>query len=382
MKKKTTFLIITIILMASIVQNVSATSVFLTSDNVGSEDNDLEMLESIKNYVEEISNGKYEVIIDDQSPSPGEGTRAVEGDYDVCVNFAAVDCGNFQVLAKGSQTQDKQIIFVNTGNLNLENRSYIRRAWDDNYSQINFAGILQPGKFLNDAGIQYIQPLIEYPNKAIDGSYTKSDDEVNKYIAQEIINDIENYSNQSKTYNNNLIITHQLSPSKMALSSKSLINSNDSQMNETYNSYTAPQLLYLTASYLNGSSLEEPNNYEQPESPMKYSLFTKSSYTYYDYVNMASIVQDYMNTNKKAPDYIKYEGAYIGYYDLVYNFAKITQNHTTSSNMDFARSYTFDKVNSSILIDIAPFAVVILAILLVLYAIKKVLRYKYRKRRY
>ena len=52
---------------------------------------DADMLNSIKTYIEEISNGKINVIVDSQSPGPGEGTRAIEADSNVSVVFAAVD---------------------------------------------------------------------------------------------------------------------------------------------------------------------------------------------------------------------------------------------------------------------------------------------------
>ena len=50
------------------------------------------------------------------------------------MNFAANDAGNFLILAKAKQNVDKQIIFVNVADLDLDNRDYLRRAWDDNFS--------------------------------------------------------------------------------------------------------------------------------------------------------------------------------------------------------------------------------------------------------
>ena len=41
----------------------------------------------------------------------------------------------------------------------------------------------------------------------------------------------------------------------------------------------------------------------------------------------------YMDANGKAPDSIEYNGAHISYYDLLYNFAKITQNHTDAKQL-------------------------------------------------
>ena len=374
MKKQIAIIILAILLLASVVQEVSATTtVFLTSDNIMGTNEDADMLNSVKTYIEKLSNGEIDVIVDSQSPGPGEGTRAIEADSNVSVAFAAVDPGNFLVLSKYSNTTtDKQLIFVNTGDYDLDTSDSLRRAWDDNYSKTIFAGINNPGEFLNDVGISYIQPLKEYPNAGSDGHLNQNNDDVNKYIAQKIINDINNYNN-TKHYDDNLIITHKLDPSNMAHASQSLLEDSDSEMNGTYNSYSAAQLLYLTSSYLNGNGLENPKNYEAPDSPLKYSILTKDSYSIYDYINMGGIVKNYMDENGKAPDYINYEGAYISYYDLQYNFAKITANHTDGSHMDFDRQYHFDKVNDNILLIILPIILVILVIMFIYVIFKRLL---------
>ena len=374
MKKQIAIIILAILLLASVIQDISAaTTVFLTSDNIMGTNDDADMLNSIKTYIEEISNGKINVIVDSQSPGPGEGTRAIEADSNVSVVFAAVDPGNFLVLSKYSTaTTDKQIIFVNTGDYDLDTAESLRRAWDDNYSKTIFAGINNPGTFLNDAGISYIQPLKEYHDAGSDGIINQNNDDVNKHIAQEIVNNINNYNN-TKHYDNNLVITHKLAPSNMAHGSQSLLESNDNEMNGTYNSYSAPQLLYLTSSYLNGNGLENPGDYKAPDSPLKYSILTKDSYSIYDYIKMGGIVKNYMDENGQAPNYINYEGAYISYYDLQYNFAKITANHTDGSHMDFDREYHFDKVNDSILLTILPIVLIILVIMFIYMIFKRLL---------
>ena len=238
MKKQIAIIILAILLLASVIQDVSAaTTVFLTSDNIMGTNDDADMLNSIKTYIEEISNGKINVIVDSQSPGPGEGTRAIEADSNVSVVFAAVDPGNFLVLSKYSTaTTDKQIIFVNTGDYDLDTAESLRRAWDDNYSKTIFAGINNPGTFLNDAGISYIQPLKEYPDAGSDGIINQNNDDVNKYIAQEIVNNINSYDS-TKHYDNNLVITHKLAPSNMAHGSQSLLETSDNEMKGTYNSY-------------------------------------------------------------------------------------------------------------------------------------------------
>ena len=80
-----------------------------------------------------------------------------------------------------------------------------------------------------------------------------------------------------------------------------------------------------------------------------------------------------MDENGRAPDSIEYEGAHISYYDLLYNFAKITQNHTDAKHMSFDKEYHFDKVNDSILLHVFPFVLVIF-VLIIAYMLMKRLR--------
>ena len=371
MKKEIICSIFIILIVFSTINSVCATTVFLTSDNIVNQETDVRMLNSIKKHIEEISNGEIQVIVDSQAPGPGEGTRAIDSSANVSVNLAASCAGNLLILAKYSSSSNKQIIFVNTGNFDLSHADTLRRAWDDNYSPTSFAGINSPGQFLNDAGISYIQPLQKYPNAGPEGYLNQYSEEVNQYIAEEIIRCINNHDNNSNTLDSNLIITHDLSPSKMAKGAHELLESENNRMNGTYNSYTAPQLLYLMSCYLNGNGLESPETYGEPENPAEQSSFTKNSYSIYEYMEMAGIVKKYMDENGRAPDYIEYNGARISYYDIVHNFALITQNHTSSENMDFAREYSFEKVNENILFNIFPIVLIIVIIMLFYTKIRK-----------
>ena len=89
-------------------------------------------------------------------------------------------------------------------------------------------------------------------------------------------------------------------------------------------------------------------------------------------MTMGDIVSEYMDINGKAPDYISYNGAYISYYDLQYNFAKLTENHTDPSSMDFEREYSFEKVNDSLLVNLLPVLLIVIAILFIILIIKRV----------
>ena len=377
MKRKIAILLMAIMILAPVMQDEKTTkTVFITSDNIIDHDTDLQMLNSIKGYIEELSNGKLQVIVDNQAPAPGEGWRSVAVTSDVCINLAAADAGNFLQLATSTINTNKQIIIVNTGDYDLDNNTnFLRRAWDDNYSNESLAGIHDPGTLLKNAGIFYVQPAIKYPQNTENGCLSRYDEEMNKEIAQEIVNLINNHKNESETLSDGLVNRNILKPAVMANASKALVNSNDTEMKGTYGNYTAPQLLYQTSSYLNGNGLDFPKSFDEPENPLGISFLTKDTYTIQDYFKMGGIVRNYMDQNGRAPDSIEYDGAHISYYDLVYNFAKITQNHTDAKHMGFEREYHFDKVNDSILLHVFPFVLVLFVLFLVYLFWKRIRGY-------
>ena len=375
MKKQIAILIMILLIIAPIIQDVTAAkTVFITSDNIVDNETDVKMLNSIKNYIEEISGGDLQVIVDNQAPSPGEGWRAIEVTSDISICLAASDAGNFLQLAKATTNSDKQIILVNTGSFDLNNNTnFLRRAWDDNYSNESLAGMHSPGTFLKNAGIYYIQPLEEFPNNGDNGYISKYDETMNKQIAQEIVDLVNAHGNDTRILSDGLLTQNTVSPSEMAKASKAILN--DTEMNGTYGGYTAPQLLYQTSSYLNGNGLDTPKAFGEPENPMGISFLTKDTYSIYDYFKMGGIVREFMDENGRAPDSIEYDGAHIGYYDLVYNFAKITQNHTDSKHMGFESEYHFDKVNDSILLHVFPFVLIFFVLCVVYLFLKRIRRF-------
>ena len=377
MKRQIAILLMAILIVAPVIQDVSAAkTVFITSDTIIDHDNDIKMLNSIKSYIEEISGGELQVIVDNQAPAPGEGWRAIEVTSDVSICLAASDAGNYLQLAQASTNSDKQIVFVNTGSYDLDNNSnFLRRAWDDNYSNESLAGMKDPGTFLKNAGIYYVQPTKEFPNNANNGYLEKYDEEMNKQIAQEIVDIINTHENDTKILSDGLITHNIIKPSIMANASKELIKSDDKEMDGTYGNYSAPQLLYQTSSYLNGNGLDIPKAYDAPENPMGISFMVKDTYSVYDYFKMGGIVREYMDQNGRAPDSIEYEGAHIGYYDLLYNFAKVTQNHTDTKHMGFESEYHFDKVNDSILLHIFPFVAILFVLFLAYLVYKRIRRF-------
>ena len=377
MKKQIAILIMAILIIAPVIQDVSASkTVFITSDNIIDHDQDVKLLNSLKNYIEEISGGELQVIVDNQAPAPGEGWRSINVTSDVSINIAASDAGNYWQLASSTVNSDKQIVFVNIGSYDLDNHSnFLRRAWDDNYSNESLAGIHDPGTFLKNAGINYIQPTKEFPDNVEDGVLSRYDENMNRKMAEEIVNIVNGYGNTTKVLSSELIETNKISPQGMANASKMLVESGDNEMKGPYGAYSTPQLLYQTSSYLNGNGVDIPKEYSEPDNPLGISFLTKDTYSIYDYFNMAGIVKNYMDANGKAPDSIEYEGAHISYYDLTYNFAKIVQNHTDASHMGFESEYHFDKVNDSILLHVFPFILVLFVLFVAYLFIKKIRRF-------
>ena len=377
MKKQIAILIMAILILSPVIQDVSAAkTVFITSDNIIDHDSDIKLLNSLKSYIEELSGGELQVIVDNQSPAPGEGWRSIEVTSDVSVDLAASDAGNYLQLASSTVNSDKQIVFVNIGNYDLDNHTnFLRRAWDDNYSNESLAGMRDPGTFLKNAGIFYVQPAKEFPNNVHNGVISNYDENMNKQIAQEIVDIINTHGNNEKTLSDGLVTHNIIKPSVMAKASQELIKSNDKEMKGTYGNYSAPQLLYQTSSYLNGNGLDIPKSYDEPENPMGVSFMAKDTYSVYDYFKMGGIVREYMDQNGRAPDSIEYEGAQISYYDLVYNFAKITQSHTDVNHMGFESEYHFDRVNDSILLHIFPFILILFVLFLAYLLLKRIRRF-------
>ena len=368
------FLLSLIILCPIFAESADAVSVFLTSDNLNGHDADFARLNDIKDRIESKTNGDIIVVIDDSASNPGEGTRLMNTRSDVAVTIAGACAGNLVDLADYSTKVDRKIIYINAGSLDLNNINFLRRSYDDNWSDSTFASVQSPWKFLNDAGIIFIQPAVEYPNECHKGIIKSDSDVVNEYIANQIINAVYAETSENRQLDSDLIVYHNLDPKYLAEDSKQIVDGHGEDMKDLYGSYTTPQLLYMSASYIAGYSLDVPQYFEAPDNPQKYSSFTKGEYSFNDYYNMADIVVDYMKEHGKAPDSINYEGATIGYYDLVYNFALLTEDDTSASNMNFPSEFGFHRYYSNFLYDILPIGIIIIVIIAVLLVIRKIIK--------
>lgn len=373
-KKISIIIILLIIIFTPTINAVNTTTVFLTSDSVfGQKGEEVKMLNEIKKYIEEDSDGEITAIVDPDSPSPSEGTRAMESDTDVSVCFAFADAANFNELAKYSTKVNKQVMFVNLGSLNLDNISKLRRAWDDNWSDESFMSLRNPGEFLRYSGVNIIQPVQSIDGITDeDGDMYYSDNKANKYIADQIIYNIRYDNSVDDTLRSDLIIKNNLKISTIGDISKGIeLSQSLGHLDKSYNNYTTPQTLYLLSSYLAGDGLNTPKDYKAPDNPQNYSIGAKSSYSIYEYEAMAEEVTDYMDKNNKAPDYINYNGAKIGYNDLLYNFALLTDDDQNSDTMNLPRTSDFKSFNDMNLIFFAIPILVLIGIILLFIGVKR-----------
>ncbi|PKL69128.1 MAG: hypothetical protein CVV28_01045 [Methanobacteriales archaeon HGW-Methanobacteriales-1] len=323
---------------------VSATDVFLTSDCIsGNSSQDVSNLHSIEGYIENGTlKNKVNVTVDPKAPHPGEGERAVYSakSKGVAVYMAASCPGTMKVVAKLASSSSKGVIFVNTGKLNLKTTSIIRRAWDDNFSNMYFAGIKTPYIFLRHAGVWVIQPNVDCAGKS--QAYK------NRYIANAISNIITNYpsltSSSGRYYDTKLIATHKISPATMAKVAYGIYTSNKNKrvFKTSYNGYRLTSFLLMSTYYMNGP-IKKLIYIKGPKNSHVKSTFS-GSISKTDCRSLAATLNSYMRKYKRAPSYIRFKGKIIGYKDALLMFAILTKGHTSSSKMALASSYKFRKV--------------------------------------
>lgn len=308
--------------------------IYITSDNFISESADKQMLESIKKAV----SGSANVIIDDESPKPGEAPRTVQNaPGGTAAYIAAADPGSMVDLVigikKGYLKADAQkldhIVFINYGRINLENTDYLPRSYDDNYSNPYFAGLYSPSSFLEDAGIDLIQPNV---------GTSSQQEEINK-IASGLI-DITHSSNKkhlNSNYNAELIGVHQINPQNIAYASQSVLKDKNPEMGYS-------KWMYLASQYVSGYPIK--NN------DLKFSKSSNSEDSTYfgvltidEYRNVGKAVSEYMESNKTVPESIKVDGRTLRKPDLEYLFARLTYDHTSKQNMTFPKYIFLNKSN-------------------------------------
>lgn len=323
--------ITTSVVMNSYVNN-DLPRIYIASDNLVSESKDKEMLNTIK----EVISGSANVEIDNESPKPGEAPRAIQNaPGGIAAYIAAADPGSMADLVIGikkgylrSYAQKLNgIVYINYGGVNLDNTSYLPRAWDDNYSSVYFAGLYNPSLFLQSAGIKLIQPY--------EGT-SSQDEEINK-IASGLIDAA--YSSNTKlsgsNYDSNLIGVHEMNPEVVAYGSQSILDGKKPRLG-TLNWF------YLASQYVSGYPIQNVSE------EFSGSLSGESTYfgvlTINEYREAGKDVSEYMEANRSVPDSVTVDGKKLSKADMKYTFAQLTYDHTSRANMTFPK-YIF--VNKS-----------------------------------
>lgn len=307
--------------------------IYITCDNLISESNDKDMLNKIKDAI----SGSANVDIDNKSPKPGEAPRAIQNaPGGIAAYIAAVDPGSMVDLIEGikagylkkyAQNLDG-IVFVNYGKLDLDNMSYLPRAWDDNYSSVYFAGLYDPSKFLESGGVELIQPNV---------GTSSQDEEINK-IASGLIDAAysSNANLSSSSYDSNLIGIHEIDPEVVAYGSQSILDGKKPRLGTL-------KWLYLASQYVSGYPIQNTS--------LSFSGNISGESTYFgvltidEYREAGKDVSDYMGTNKTIPDSVTVDGKKLNKADMRYIFAELTYDHTSKANMTFPKYIFVNKAS-------------------------------------
>ncbi|MEL7669146.1 cell wall-binding repeat-containing protein [Methanobacterium sp.] len=307
--------------------------IYITCDNLISESNDKDMLNKIKDAI----SGSANVDIDNKSPKPGEAPRAIQNaPGGIAAYIAAVDPGSMVDLIEGikagylkkyAQNLDG-IVFVNYGKLDLDNMSYLPRAWDDNYSSVYFAGLYDPSKFLESGGVELIQPNV---------GTSSQDEEINK-IASGLIDAAysSNANLSSSSYDSNLIGIHEIDPEVVAYGSQSILDGKKPRLGTL-------KWLYLASQYVSGYPIQNTS--------LSFSGNISGESTYFgvltidEYREAGNDVSDYMGTNKTIPDSVTVDGKKLNKADMRYIFAELTYDHTSKANMTFPKYIFVNKAS-------------------------------------
>ena len=331
------------------VNAASAVDVFLTSDSIsGNSSQDVNNLHSIENYVEKNTTLQNDtpttVTVDPKAPKPGEGERAVDSAKTggVAVYLAASCPGTIKAVAYKASRTNKGVIFVNVGSLNLKTTAVLRRSWDDNFSDMYFAGIKNPYQFLRNAGVWVIQPNVDCAGG--------TQDEKNRFIANGISAIIANNpgltSCNGRVYSASLILKHQVSPATVAKIANGIYTSNyyKKPIKSSYSGYRTSTFLLMVTDYMNGA-IYKPIYVANPTNSRVVSTYS-GTLTKTDCRAIASIVNSYMRKYRRAPNYVAYGGKIIGFKDLLLMYATMTRSHTTKSKMTLPKRYTFKRVST------------------------------------
>jgi hypothetical protein len=313
-------------------------NIYLSSDSITGTSADKTLMERIKKAI----SGSANVIIDPNSPKSNEAVRAIKNAPNGTAAYIAAACpGTIYDIVTGVKTgylkndasDLNRIVFINYGKTNLADTSYLPRSWDDNFSNVYFAGIYSPAKYIQSSGIGLIEPRI---------NTTTEDQRVNK-IASGLIyyayySNKEHLSSSNSSLTSSMIAKHQLDPTTLSVDAQRILNGQPTNMSRA-------KWIYLTSQYIAGLPITNSSSALVDASSSSSSTFS-GTVNRTEYKDAAKRVYEYMKVNKKAPSTVSIKGKTLNINDYSKMCAQIIYKHTEKKYMTFPDTIT---INGSIL---------------------------------
>lgn len=313
-------------------------NIYLSSDSITGTSADRTLMERIKNAI----SGSTNVIIDPNSPKSNEAVRAIKNAPNGTAAYIAAACpgtiydivtGVKKGYLKNNASDLNRIVFINYGKTNLADTSYLPRSWDDNFSNVYFAGIYSPAKYIESSGIGLIEPRI---------NTTTEDQRVNK-IASGLIyyayySNKEHLSSSNSSLSSSMIAKHQLDPTTLSGDAQRILNGQPTNMNRA-------KWIYLTSQYISGLPITNSSSKLVDASSSSSSTFS-GTVNRTEYKDAAKRVYEYMKVNKKAPSTVSIKGKTLNIDDYSKMCSQIIYKHTEKKYMVFPDTVT---INGSIL---------------------------------
>ncbi|ADL58836.1 pseudomurein-binding protein [Methanothermobacter marburgensis] len=313
-------------------------TIYLSSDRLNGV-NGRTLMESIKAEIA----GSARVIIDERSPAPGEADRAIKNapPGSLAVYIAAACPGTMYSTISGIKSGYLRsyassldgVAYVNYGSLNLEKTSYLSRAWDDNFSNVYFAGINKPSEYLRSAGILLLEPKVLPQSQQV------------HFTAMNLIDYAYSADGEHlRAVNSSVYIArHEIDPTTLSADARRIVSGNTTEM-------AREEWVYLASQYIAGLPIRK-NTTAISGASSSSNTYT-GTLTRAEYRDAARRVYEFAKTNRRLPAYVSVGDKKLGRDEYTLMFAQIIQNHTDKSKMVFPSSV---KVGESLIDTVVQF---------------------------
>ncbi|QEF94972.1 pseudomurein-binding protein [Methanothermobacter sp. KEPCO-1] len=313
-------------------------TIYMSSDRLNGV-NGRTLMESIKAEIA----GSARVIIDERSPAPGEADRAIKNapPGSLAVYIAAACPGTMYSTISGIKSGYLRsyassldgVAYVNYGSLNLEKTSYLSRAWDDNFSNVYFAGISKPSEYLKTSGILLLEPKVLPQSQQI------------HFTAMNLIDHAYSADGEHlRTVNSSVYIArHEIDPTTLSADARRIVSGNTTVM-------AREEWAYLASQYIAGLPIRK-NTTAISDASSSSNTYT-GTLTRAEYRDAARRVYEFAKANRRLPAYVSVGDKKLGRDEYTLMFAQIIQNHTDKSKMVFPSSV---KVGESLIDTVVQF---------------------------